>query len=351
MTVEDAVDYALLHAPITAGVTMEQLAGDYRKHRRDQVEIGERYAETLDSYLKRICKTFGKDLIAAVTKARVQKFLDRLKGRDKKTPASTDTKNHYLETFIALFNYAKAERLLVHSPIEQLKKQRGDDEDIIVLTLDQTSKLLAALQLPQHADVAPAALLQLFAAPRRSELMHITWNVVSEKYLRLDKVKRGTKKRPVEMPAALLEWIKPLRKSTGYVFDPPDLKINRDCASISNKEARKKAVANALKQLEDAYTWRLEKAAKSAGIIIAKNALRHTGITMRVNFTDNIAATARWSGNSPRVIEENYLGAGTQDDAKLFYELRPASRKTCSDLPQEPAPTAIPGTQIPGRAV
>ena len=54
-----------------------------------------------------------------------------------------------------------------------------------------------------------------------------------------------------------------------------------------------------------------------------KNVLRHTAITMRVNATGDIEATARWAGNSPAVVVKNYLGAGTPDDAKKFYALEP----------------------------
>lgn len=323
MTVEDAIDYTLEHAPVVVDMTFLELTERFELDRKQEVGVGARYAATLASYLKKIRQVFGPDKVAKVTKERVRTFLSGLKGPNGITAASADTRNHYLETLIAIFNYAKAERLLTHSPIEAVKKTKADDEDVAILTLEETTKLLGALARPEHAEVAPAALIQLFAAPRRSELMHISWDIVGDRYLRLDKVKRGTKKRPVELSAALLAGLEPFRKPEGYIFAPVDVSVDRDCKHIRDIQQRTKAIAKELLRLEDAYSARLERAAKAAGIRLPKNALRHTAITMRVNETGDIPGTARWAGNSKEVIEEDYLGIASPEDAEKFYALMP----------------------------
>ena len=41
---------------------------------------------------------------------------------------------------------------------------------------------------------------------------------------------------------------------------------------------------------------------------------------MRVNATNDVAATSRWAGNSPAVLEEHYLGNALPEDAERFYQ-------------------------------
>lgn len=124
------------------------------------------------------------------------------------------------------------------------------------------------------------------------------------------------------MPDTLLEWLAPHRKKGGYIFAPDDLEINREATSLP-REKRKEAQAKAQKALEDAYQWRLALVAKFAGVALPKNVLRHTAITMRVNASEDVEATALWAGNSSAIIDEHYLGVATPQDAHLFYGLRP----------------------------
>jgi site-specific recombinase XerD len=323
MTVEDAVAYAITHAPVVATVTMNKLLDDYRNNRTKEVGVSPRYLATLDSYLKKLREGFGPKNLRDVTRAQIRKFLENLKGRDGVSPASPDTYNHYLETLTAIFNYAKSERLLSLAPVDGLKKKAADEEAITILSVADVAKLLGALSKPEHAEVAPGVLLQIFGGVRRSELMHVEWEVVGEKYLRLDLVKRGTRKRAVEMPRALLDWIAPYRCKDGYVFSPAKVDAMRDHQAVADREKRKQALADAIVALESAYDWRLARAASDAGIKIPKNALRHTAITMRLQQSQDAAATSIWAGHDHATMEEHYLGIATPDDAARFYALRP----------------------------
>jgi site-specific recombinase XerD len=353
MTVEDAVAYALVHAPIVADKTITKLLDEYIEHRTKEVGISPSYLRTLNSYAKKIKEAFGKEKIGDVTKPKIRFFLDALTTKGGNGPAAPDTRNHYIQTFVALFNYAIDERLLAVSPTDGIRQARGNDGAISVLSVEQAAKLLEALSLPDHAEVAAAALIQLFAAPRRSELMLIKWDIVTAQYLRLDNVKWGTTKRPVELPEALLEWLAPLRKKSGFVFAPKEVEADRDCTHIGNKREREHAIKSAVKPFEDGYAWRLEKAAKAAGFKLPKNVLRHTAITMRVNYTNDIPATARWAGTSVEKIRTNYLGKGTPEDAKRFYALKPKAGNVVA-MPQgtsgESVQAAVPAIKVEGHA-
>ena len=344
MTVEEAVAFAIKHSPAVSDVTVGTLLDLYVQHRIREVEISERYLATLRSYEKTIRAAMGATLIQDVTKQDIRRFLASLTSRDGSKPASTATRNHYLETFRALFNFAKEERLIAMSPTDGIKAAKSDGEPVHVLSVEQVAKLLEVLASPEHSEVAPAALIQLFAGPRRSELPYIKWEFIAGEYLRLDKVKRGTKKRPVQMPDALIEWLAPVSQKTGYVFAPKELTQDRDGHGIADPAERKRATQLAARACEDGYTWRLNKAAVAAGITIPKNALRHTAITMRANEKGDIPATARWAGNSAAVVCTNYLGAGTPDDAKRFYALRPVAGKVVSITTQQSTPATAPAT-------
>jgi integrase len=139
-------------------------------------------------------------------------------------------------------------------------------------------------------------LIQLFAGPRRSELMEIRWEHLIGKYLRLDKTK-VRKKRPVEMPDALLAWLAPYRKNEGLVF--------------------------AAEGGEDGFTYRLSLVAKGAKVDLPRNVFRHTAISMRVAVSGDIAKTSFWAGSSPEIIREHYLGIVTPEDAATFFSLGP----------------------------
>jgi integrase len=316
MTVEDAVEYALRHSPIIRNITMRDLFDQYVTNRTSEVNVTKRYLATLESYRVRICGRFGDEPIHSITKEMVRDFLCGLRSRDGKSAASISTRNHYLETFRAVFRFAKEERLLAQVPTDGIKRAKLDERRRAdVLSLNQVEKLLGALLAPAHSEVAPAALLQLFAGVRRSELPHIKWDHINGTYLRLDDVKRCTKPRPVEIPEALIEYLARYRRDSGYVFLPE---------GISPIEAKGgKSEKPDTRAIEDAYTVRLQNAAIEADLQLSKNVLRHTAITMRLNLRNDLAETARWAGNSPSIVTTNYEGRGTPDDAKQFYALRP----------------------------
>ena len=220
LTVEEAISYALEHAPTISEITIRDLLDRFLAHRKQEIKISGRYAATLESYSKRICEVMGDKRIHMVCRSSVRDFLGKLTGRDGTSPATVKTRNHYLETLRAVFGFAKAEGLLARSPTDGISTAKADSDPIKCLSVEETTRLLAALKAPEHAEVAPAALLQLFAGIRRCEIPLLDWRLISEDYIRLDSVKRGTKFRPIEMPQSLKAWIRPYRRASGFVFQP-----------------------------------------------------------------------------------------------------------------------------------
>jgi hypothetical protein len=238
-------------------------------------------------------------MVDTITKAQIERFIADLTGKDGETPASPKSRINYIITLTALFNHCVEEGLTA------------------ILTPDNAKKLIEEASKPENDDVLPALLIQLFAGPRRSEIPHISWDLIRDNYLRLDKTKVRIK-RPVELPAVLLEWLAPFRKTEGRLFAPTDLRFNP-------KDTR---------PIEDSFSYRIAQIADSAKVSLPKNVLRHTAITYRVNSTGDIAATALWAGTSVNVIREHYLGAATKVEATTFYALRPAAGSNVISITQ-----------------
>lgn len=315
-SISDAIEYTVRHAPLNQEIMMDELLKRFLENRESEIKIGRRYSATLRSYCSTIERSLGNRQVSSLTRDVVRGFLSGLKARDGVSVASVATRNHYLETLRAIFSFAKAEGITAHLPTEGISSARVDPDPISTLSVEESARLLACLRSAEHSEVAPAVLLQLFAGLRRCELPFVEWSGIGPEYVRLDRVKLRTKMRAVEMPEVLRSWLTPFRRSSGYVFDPRAVDV-ADSRALSLA----RSVDVDLRPLEDAYAWRLGRVASEARLVLPKNVLRHTAITMRVNLTHDVKETSRWAGNTPEVVSSHYLGAGTAADAREFYGL------------------------------
>jgi integrase len=324
MTIEDAVQYALKHAPVIQNVKVEDLADSFLKNRFEEKHIGIRYGSTLRGYVKNIKTAFSGINASDWNKESILKFLNKLKARDGKTACSYASWNHHLETISAIFNHAVSENIVTQNPISSVsKKKKPQEHETAILSVADCEKLLIALQLPEHEEIRAAATLQLFSGARRKEVVYCAWENLNDNYLRLEKVKTCTNKRAVELEPCFFDWIKNISKKNGFIFTPKNFEEDRECNSVKDPQQKEKEIAAIAARLEDAYSSRLSDAAASAGIEIPKNATRHTAITMRLLKTQDLEGTALWAGNSPKVIQEDYRGIGIKEDAEKFYSLKP----------------------------
>jgi len=307
MSVANAINYALKHAPRATPARIDEAVASFLASRK-AANCKPRYLTNLKSQLGQVQVEFHGLMVDTITKAQLQRFIADLTAKDGDTPATPKSRINYIITLTAFFNFCVEEGWRGENPAAKIRRPELDEVMTAILSPDEAKKLIEEASKPENADVFPALLIQLYAGPRRSEMPHIMWDLIKDHYLRLDKTK-VRKKRPVELPAVLLEWLAPLRKTKGRIFAPDDLIFNP-------KDTR---------PIEDSFSYRIAQIADSAKVALPKNVLRHTAITYRVNSTGDIASTALWAGTSVAVIEEHYLGAATKDDAATFYALRPAT--------------------------
>ena len=305
MSITQALEYALAHAPIKGSVTIDKACETFLASRRAN-NCKERYLANLESQFIPFKAALGKQLTDAVTKAQLERFIAGLTGKDDETPATPKTRVNFIITLTALFNYVVEEGWSGANPAVKIRRPALDEIATAILTPAQAQMVLEHAVKPNFADVFPALLIQLFAGARRSELPYITWESIRDRYLRLDKTK-VRKKRAVELSDTLLDWLAPYQGQTGRIFIPEGVEFDP-------KDTRK---------VEDAYTYRLGQIGEEASVELPKNVLRHTAITYRDAITGDLSGTAAWAGNSPGIIEQHYRGAATKADAVAFYAIKP----------------------------
>jgi site-specific recombinase XerD len=310
MTVSDAIEYALKHAPIVAAVTIREACLRFLDSRRAS-NCKPRYLAVLKSDLDALQEVFSDRKIDDLTRRDVEQYVASLTARDGETPASPKTRRNVLATIIALLNFAVEEGWRGENPAKTVRKPILDETRAAILQPAEAAKIIEAVSQPEFADIFPAVLIQMFAGPRRSELPHLKWEHLKDNYLRLDLTKTR-EPRAVEMPETLRAWLAPYRSMQGRI-------LNLEGVNFDPKDTR---------AVEDAYTYRVSQLSAAAKVPLTKNVLRHTAITYRDALTLDLHGTARWAGNTPAVLEKHYRGAATQADAENFYSLRPQNDDT-----------------------
>lgn len=307
LTISGAIQYALRHAPIVGEVELREACSKFLESRKAK-NCKPRYLAVLQSDLDAFRDEFSERKIDSLSKADIERYSASLTAKDGETPASPKTRRNVLTSVSALMNFAVEEGWRGENPAGKIPKPILDAVRPEILLPEQAGRLLEAASSPDFADIFPAVLLQLFAGPRRSELPHLEWGHIRDRYLRLDLTKTR-QPRAVELPETLQHWLAPFAGRKGRI-------LLLDGVQFDAKDTR---------GVEDAYTYRVSQLATAAEVSLSKNVLRHTAITYREAATSDLLATARWAGHTAAVLERHYRGAATRADAEKFYALRPVS--------------------------
>jgi hypothetical protein len=105
MSVADAIEYALRHAPKKGSATVTQACKAYIDSRRSE-NCKERYLANLESQLDLFEADFGNRSVDSITKSDIERFLAGLTAKDGETPAAPKTRINHIITLTALFNFA-----------------------------------------------------------------------------------------------------------------------------------------------------------------------------------------------------------------------------------------------------
>jgi integrase len=213
-----------------------------------------------------------------------------------------------LNTFLA---YARIEGLVAkdHPGVPQPGKKRVERGNVQVFTPDELQKLLAAAK----PEVAVPLALTAFAGIRAAEVKRLDWERINlgEGHIEIiAKVAKTGIRRLAPIPDNLKAWLVKYFHHSGKVCIYSNL-------------------------------WQqYEKVAKTAGLKWKRNALRHGFASYRVASIKDVPRTAFEAGNSPQVIQRDYLKVVSEREAKRWFSIYP------DPLPQVPGFEPSPSSNI-----
>ena len=172
----------------------------------------------------------------------------------------------------------------------------------LLLNEDAVGLQLTGADLLVYAQATTAELRALNFATK-----HITFSA--------DKTKQ---RRLVPIPDNLVAWLAPHRGKTGRVCE---------------RWVRPQAFVQAF-----------DRVGKHLGIAVGANRFRNSYITYRVALTHDVQRVSLESGNSPRVIQREYLELATEDDGRRWLNIFPPTATPAPLAETQPAPE--PQTQL-----
>ena len=196
-----------------------------------------------------------------------------------------------LKCIKSFFNWCVERDLIEESPAAKIKPPTIPRQEIKILAADDCKTLMEAAQT-HCPSVIPFLALQLFGGLRAAEAARVRKDNIKHDHIRL--VGADTKLnvvRIVPVSKQLAAWL-----------------------------AVKGGKLMPLKECYDA----LIPLKKKHGVVIPKNALRHSFCSFLFALGTDIDAVAKAAGNSAEILRKHYLGLASKEDAQKFAEIMPA---------------------------
>lgn len=242
--------------------------------------------------------------IIPITKDEIKKWLEK---QGQKARSKNNARNHIR----AFFNFARRNDYLPKGtphPAEEIptfkdvrpvllteEEARASIEKIEFYTPSEMRKLLAAAT----EELRPTFEFKAFSGIRTEEMVRFWWVFakVDQKIIQLPREIAKLKFRTIAMMDNLQ------RRLAAYDEDTRKGRVSKDWNS-----------ANALY-----HAWL--RTCEIAGVPYKKNAFRDSYITYRVALTNDPNLVAMESGNSAKMIRENYLHLATKDMAEEWFSI------------------------------
>lgn len=292
----DVVEFYMQRNPLSDAKTVAEVAKELVEQKRAMGRC-EEHIKDLRLRLTRFANAFMCN-ISSVTTQQIEEFLLSLK-------VSGRTRNNFRRLVGTLLRFAIRRNYLPkdHPGIGDVELSTEVPGEIDIFTVDEMSKLLATAS----TDILPFVALGAFAGLRHAELKRLDWSDIrlADGHIELKAKDAKTRvRRTIPIAENLKQWLTPLAKPFGPVTP----------------------FANMSKQL----LW----LAEDAGVVWRHNALRHSFVSYRTAVTQNIPQVSYESGNSPRVIEKNYLKRVMPLEAQQWFAIRPATESNVVQLPK-----------------
>jgi integrase len=245
-----------------------------------------RYLGDLRVRLGRFVLSFGEEMIAGISAARIDEWLRGL-------GVGAVTRNTFRRRLAVLFNFAKRRGYVTENPIADVERAKERETEIEILSVNGMARLLECAS----PEMVPFWAIGAFAGLRRAEIERLTWSEIDFDAdvieVKASKSKTATR-RLVTIQPNLHEWLAPYRTRVGRVC-PLALqrKINDD----------------------------RERAGLRAGW--PQNALRHSFGSYHLAQFNDAAKLALEMGNSPATIFRHYRQLVKPKQAQRYWKIVP----------------------------
>ena len=264
--------------------------------------------------LETFALAFPKPIMEVTTKE-ISDWLRSHKGTNAKGQSidlAPKSRNHYRNSIVQLFNHARDQGYLpkgMPTEAEAVKTLDVVPSANEIFTIEEIEKVLSTAP---NWMVAPMV-IKAFCGVRTEEMLNLRWEHVNldTKYITLPaEVTKTKQRRIVPIPENLIAWLTPHLKTTGRICD----RWQR---------------AQALFQAFDRHGRR-------QGVDVGANKFRNSYISYRVALTHDVARVALESGNSPRVIQREYLELATEEQGRRWFAVVPTPKTKRAKLVKKP---------------
>jgi integrase len=266
---------------------------------------GDYHIRDLDLRLGRFAKDFPGRIDEVQTRP-IDDWLGGLRSQSRHGQGkeiSGRTRNNYRNAVVELFNYAQTHDYLpkgIPTAAQATKTVEEITRDNEVFSPEDMARLLNE----SPARLVPAMAIKAFSGVRTEEMAIMTWENVAFKkgYIILRKeITKKKKRRIIRIWKNLRAWLDPFAGLEGKI-----------CWQWSTPQAMFQA-------------W--DRVAKKIGIQAGANRFRNSYTSYRVAQTGDTSKVSRETGNSPEVIEEDYLELATEEDAEKWFRIRPSPKR------------------------
>ena len=260
-----------------------------------------RYLGDLRSRLGQFAASMGNKTVASLTAREVDEWLRALE-------VSATTRNNFRRVLIVAFNFAQAGGYCVGNPAQASAKAKEVETPVGILTVDETSRLLASAP----PRLLPYVAIGAFAGLRRAELERLEWKEVDFRagVIEVTATKaKSARRRVVKIMPNLAQWLRPYVENRGNVT-PSEYRELLDAA----REAARIEV------------W-------------PNNALRHSFASYHLARFKDAAALAHELGHTnATLIYQHYRQVVRPAQAARYWKITPAPAR--NNVVQFSAPTA-----------
>jgi integrase len=278
--------------PQVVAELMEGLRADKRS---------EYHVRDMEARLKAFAEFFPGQILELRT-TDVDKWLRGLSWVDQKDQVqsmSSKTRNHYRNAVVQLFNFARDHGYLARGLPTEAEAVKTVDVVVSeneIFTIEEMERLLSDVR----EELIPALTIKAFSGIRTEEMLRIKWeniNFETQHITISSDIAKTKQRRIIPMSKNLVAWLTPFKNSKGRI-----------CPQWKRPQAMFQA---------------FDRHGKRLGTNVGANKFRNSYISYRVALTHDVQRVALESGNSPKIIQREYLELATENDGKRWFGIFP----------------------------